>query len=112
MKKAMFKKVANSFAGRMLRRLMGEEKGSVMIEYILVALLIVVVGVGVFTMLGGVIGESGEAIGLAMGGGSDSEVETAVNNARDNAKGGAASSATRAKLVRGTAYSETATTNP
>ena len=106
MKKAMFKKVANSFAGRMLRRLMGEEKGSVMIEYILVALLIVVVGVVVFTMLGGVIGESGEAIGVAMGGGNDDEVTTAVDNARANAKGGATSSATRAKLVRGSAYTE------
>ncbi len=65
MKKAMFKKVANSFAGRMLRRLMGEEKGSVMIEYILVALLIVVVGVVVFTMLGGVLSGTGQAVAEA-----------------------------------------------
>ena len=77
-----------------------------MIEYILVALLIVVVGVVVFTMLGGVIGESGEAIGVAMGGGTDSEVTTAANDARANAKGGATSSATRATLVRGTAYNK------
>ena len=104
MKKAMFKKVANSFAGRMLRRLMGEEKGSVMIEYILIALLIVVVGVVVFTMLGGVIGESGEAIGLAMSGDTDANVATAVTDARDNAKGGAISSKTRAELIRGSAY--------
>ena len=62
MKKAMFKKVANSFAGRMLRRLMGEEKGSVMIEYILVALLIVVAGVVIFSALSGVLGASGDAV--------------------------------------------------
>ena len=108
MKKAMFKKVANSFAGRMLRRLMGEEKGSVMIEYILVALLIVVVGVVVFTMLGAVIGESGEAIGVAMKGGDDEAVKTAVKNARATADSGAKSSATRAEFVRDKAYDVTA----
>ena len=75
MKKAMFKKVANSFAGRMLRRLMGEEKGSVMIEYILVALLIVVVGVVVFTMLGGVLGGTGEAVATGITNGSNAEVQ-------------------------------------
>ena len=71
MKKAMFKKVANSFAGRMLRRLMGEEKGSVMIEYILVALLIVVAGIVVFSMLGGVLGGTGEVVAIGITNGSN-----------------------------------------
>ena len=51
MKRTMFKKAKNSFLGRMLRRLAGEEKGAVMMEYIVVALLIAaaaVVAVGVF----------------------------------------------------------------
>ena len=41
MKKRNFlKKAANSFAGRLLRRLCGEENGAVMMEYIVVGLLI------------------------------------------------------------------------
>ena len=71
----MFKKVANSFAGRMLRRLMGEEKGSVMIEYILVALLIVVAGIVVFSMLGGVLGGTGEVVAIGITNGSNAEVQ-------------------------------------
>ena len=89
MKKAMFKKVANSFAGRMLRRLMGEEKGSVMIEYILVALLIVVVGVVVFTMLGGVLSGTGQAVAEAAIG-DEEAAEKTMNNVKtytDSKKG-------------------------
>ena len=78
MKKAMFKKVANSFAGRMLRRLMGEEKGSVMIEYILVALLIVVAGIVVFSMLGGVLGGTGEVVAIGITNGSNDEIQEAI----------------------------------
>lgn len=51
MKKGMFMKAKNSFLGRALRRLAGEEKGTVMMEYIVIALLIAaaaVVAVGVF----------------------------------------------------------------
>lgn len=47
----MFKKAKNSFLGRALRRLLGEETGAVMMEYIVIALLIAaaaVVAVGVF----------------------------------------------------------------
>ena len=74
----MFKKVANSFAGRMLRRLMGEEKGSVMIEYILVALLIVVAGIVVFSMLGGVLGGTGEVVAIGITNGSNDEIQEAI----------------------------------
>lgn len=83
MKKAMFKKVANSFAGRMLRRLMGEEKGSVMIEYILVALLIVVAGIVVFSMLGGVLGGTGEAVATGITNGSNAEVQADLKKVDD-----------------------------
>lgn len=40
MKKGMFLKVRKSFLGRVLRRLLGEEKGAVMMEYIVIGLLI------------------------------------------------------------------------
>ncbi len=39
-KTSLFRKVAKSFAGRLVCRLMGEEKGAVMLEYILVSLLV------------------------------------------------------------------------
>ena len=46
MRKSYLKKVATkSFVGRVLRRLLGEEKGAVMMEYIVVALLIAAVAV-------------------------------------------------------------------
>lgn len=51
MKKSFLMKVTNSFAGRAIRRLLGEEKGVVMMEYIVVGLLIaaaVVLAVAVF----------------------------------------------------------------
>ena len=86
MKKAMFKKVANSFAGRMLRRLMGEEKGSVMIEYILVALLIVVAGVVIFSALSGVLGASGDAV-VAATIGNDALAEEKIKDAQDYGDG-------------------------
>ena len=44
-RKSFLKKAANSFAGRVLRRLAGEEKGAVMMEYIVIALLIAAVAV-------------------------------------------------------------------
>ena len=39
-KNGLMKKAMNSFMGRVLRRLAGEEKGAVMMEYIVIALLI------------------------------------------------------------------------
>ena len=43
--KSFLKKAANSFVGRVLRRLVGEEKGTVMMEYIVIGLLIAAVAV-------------------------------------------------------------------
>ena len=52
MRKSYLKKMAaKSFVGRVLRRLLGEEKGAVMMEYIVIALLIAaaaIVAVAVF----------------------------------------------------------------
>ena len=51
MKKRNFMKAKNSFLGRVLRRLLGEENGAVMMEYIVVGLLIAaacVIGVAFF----------------------------------------------------------------
>ena len=50
-RKSFLKKATNSFVGRVLRRLLGEENGAVMMEYIVIALLIAaaaLVAVGVF----------------------------------------------------------------
>ena len=50
-KKGMLKKVRNSFLGRVLCRLLGEEKGVAMLEYIILGLLIAaacVIGVSFF----------------------------------------------------------------
>ena len=50
-RKSFLKKATNSFVGRVLRRLLGEENGAVMMEYIVIALLIAaaaIVAVGVF----------------------------------------------------------------
>ena len=65
MKKGMLMKAKNSFLGRALRRLAGEEKGAVMMEYIVIGLLIAavaVVAVGAFgnaaTGLFGVLGNA------------------------------------------------------
>ena len=81
MKEKKFKKAANSFAGRMLRRLCGEETGAVMLEYIVIALLIIVVGVIVFTMLGGVLSGTGQAVAEATIGD-----EAAAEKTMDNVK--------------------------
>ena len=52
MKKGMFLKARKSFLGRVLRRLLGEEKGAVMMEYIVVGLLIAAACVVAVAMFG------------------------------------------------------------
>ena len=51
-KTSLFRKVAKSFAGRLVCRLMGEEKGAVMLEYILVSLLVAATAVCAVAMYG------------------------------------------------------------
>ncbi len=58
MRKSYLKKVATkSFVGRVLRRLLGEEKGTVMMEYIVVGLLIAAVAVVAVGYFGGGISD-------------------------------------------------------
>ncbi len=104
MKKAMFKKAANSFAGRMLRRLMGEEKGSVMIEYILVALLIVVVGVVIFSALAGKLGSAGEATMMAMDGVDDAAITDKINSFKNETDKANTKVQGRLDALRGSAW--------
>ena len=58
MRKSYLKKVATkSFVGRVLRRLLGEEKGTVMMEYIVIGLLVVAVAVGALAIFGNYVNE-------------------------------------------------------
>ncbi len=52
MKKRNFMKAKNSFLGRVLRRLLGEENGAVMMEYIVIGLLIAAACVVAVAMFG------------------------------------------------------------
>ena len=54
-RKSFLKKATNSFVGRVLRRLLGEEKGAVMMEYIVLGLLIAAVAVVAVGAFGGAI---------------------------------------------------------
>ena len=51
-KNGLMKKAMNSFMGRVLRRLAGEEKGAVMMEYIVIALLIAAAAVVAISAFG------------------------------------------------------------
>ena len=51
-RKSFLKKATNSFVGRVRRRLLGEEKGAVMMEYIVVGLLIAAACVIAVAMFG------------------------------------------------------------
>ena len=61
-------KAKNSFLGRVLRRLLGEETGAVMMEYIVVALLIAAVAVVAISAFGGYASELFGTLGHFMGG--------------------------------------------
>ena len=93
MKRSNFlKKAANSFAGRVLRRLLGEEKGAVMMEYIVVGLLIAAAAVVIVGVFGSTI--SGMFAVLT------NSVTNQVNTATDrltNVRGNANSGITTAK---------------
>ena len=81
-KRSFLKKATNSFVGRVLRRLLGEEKGAVMMEYIVVGLLIAAVAVVAISAFGGYASELFGTLGHAMGGRS-----TAARNSLTNADG-------------------------
>ncbi len=69
MKKRNFlKKAANSFAGRLLRRLCGEENGAVMMEYIVVGLLIAAAAVVAISAFGQTITQMFASLGASVTG--------------------------------------------
>ena len=53
MKSLHFNRAKNSLCGRTLRRLLGEEKGAVAMEYIVIALLVAAAVVGLVMVFGG-----------------------------------------------------------
>lgn len=86
------KKMMNSKVGKFLRRLVGEDAGAVMMEYVIVAVLIAaaaVVGIIYFTRT---MNEQGAAASAAMAG----QTKEAVAHA-EAAKGEAAKGATESK---------------
>ena len=69
MRKSYLKKMATkSFVGRVLRRLLGEEKGAVMMEYIVIALLIATAAVIAISAFGQTATQMFAALGAAMTG--------------------------------------------
>jgi Flp pilus assembly pilin Flp len=83
--KRFLRKATNSFVGRVLRRLIGEEKGVVMMEYIVVGLLIAaeaVVAVGAFG--GGITNMFGALTATVVGESTDARAN--VDSARADAK--------------------------
>ena len=83
MKKRNFMKAKNSFLGRVLRRLFGEETGAVMMEYIVVALLIAAVAVVAISAFGGYASELFGTLGFAMAGKSTAARDS-LTKADDN----------------------------
>ena len=84
MKRSNFlKKAANSFAGRVLRRLLGEEKGAVMMEYVVVGLLIAAAAVVIVGAFGGAMNNVFAALTDSILGRPDAASETIVQ-ARTN----------------------------
>ena len=87
------KSAKNSFLGRVLRRLLGEEKGAVMMEYIVVGLLIAAVAVVAISAFGGYASELFGTLGLSMGGRSTAardsltKADTTFKAGTDSAKG-------------------------
>ena len=53
MKSSRFSRAKNSLCGRILRRVLGEEKGAVAMEYIVIALLVAAAVVGLVMVFGG-----------------------------------------------------------
>ena len=53
MKSMYFNRAKKSLCGRMLRRLLGEEKGAVAMEYVVIALLVAAAVVGLVMVFGG-----------------------------------------------------------
>ena len=84
MKRSNFlKKAANSFAGRVLRRLLGEEKGAVMMEYVVVGLLIAAAAVVIVGAFGGAMNNVFAALSESILGRPDAASATVLSARTD-----------------------------
>ena len=86
------KKMMNSKVGKFLRRLVGEDAGAVMMEYVIVAVLIAAAAVVGIIYFSRTMNEQGAAASAAMAG----QTKEAVAHA-EAAKGEAAKGATESK---------------
>ena len=84
-RKSFLKKATNSFVGRVLRRLLGEEKGAVMMEYIVVGLLIAAACVVAVAMFGHQITGMFASLAYSVAGDPDqgAEVQAGVQGATE-----------------------------
>ena len=82
-RKSFLKKATNSFVGRVLRRLLGEEKGAVMMEYIVVGLLIAAACVLAVAFFGNTI--TGMFASLAQSATGNSSRAASIQNAASGA---------------------------
>lgn len=104
-KRSFLKKATNSFVGRVLRRLLGEEKGAVMMEYIVVGLLIAAVAVVAISAFGGYASELFGTLGLSMGGRSTAARDS-LTKADNTFKAGTTSAKGHINQMRDTEMTE------
>ena len=77
-RKSFLKKATNSFVGRVLRRLLGEENGAVMMEYIVISLLIAAAAVIAISAFGQTLTQMFASLGASATG--DHATATEVQN--------------------------------
>ena len=91
MKKGMFLKAKKSFLGRVLCRLAGEEKGAVMMEYIVIGLLIAAAAVIAVSAFGQTITQMFASLGASVTG-DHATATDAQNTAQASMKAGSSAS--------------------
>ena len=98
-RKSFLKKATNSFVGRVLRRLLGEEKGAVMMEYIVIGLLIAAVAVVAVGYFGTTISQMFSTLTHATAGQPTAASSTATA-AKGTANAGAGASAAHRGIMQ------------
>ena len=76
MKSLHFNRAKKSLCGRTLRRLLGEEKGAVAMEYIVIALLVAAAVVGLVMVFGGNLRNMLDKTNRTLGGTKPSDIDT------------------------------------
>jgi len=101
--------------GRMICRLIGDEKGAVAMEYVVIALLIIAAAVGAAVYFGRAITGGFQAAGDIITD-TNTDVETRTKNANDKLKAIKAQGATTTNTVQsnmtGSGYTETVPSSP